>query len=377
LIQRQTNLTANILSFCHYLRDKDYYIGFQEEKECLASLSLDPGLIRSADLFKLTLEICFCKSKRDIELFSDLFDHYWKELERAVDSKTKDEDSPTEQMKNKQSPAINQLRSWLFNEDNVEQIGTASYSSHSPNDNQLGLSVDEKELQEMLKYVNSLLSQIARKRTRRYTDSKRKKLINLRRSIRKNILGSDELLQLVYKEKKKDLRIVLLCDVSKSVELYSMFFLKFMISLKSLSKRVEIFSFATSLHRLTEEIDIRDVNKSLRTISRKIKSWSGGTKIGEALDEFMKDYSHKCINKNTVVFIVSDGWDTGAVDLIDKNMNALSQKCMKIIWLNPLLANEDWKPEVAGMQAAIPYIDLLLPFHNIESLKTMAKMKLV
>lgn len=377
MIQRQTNLTANIISFCQYLRTKDFYIGLQAEKECLTSLSFDPGLIKSAERFKRTLEVCFCKSKRDLDMFSSLFDRYWKELGRAVESKTTDEISPTEQMKNKQAPAINQLRSWLLNENNSEEIGTASYSSYSSNDNQLGLSIDEKELKEMLNFVNSLMSQISKKRTRRYKDSKRKELINLRRSIRKNLLGSDELLQLMYKEKKKKLRIVLLCDVSKSVELYSMFFLKFMFSLKSLSKHVEIFSFATTLHRLTEDINIREVNKSLRTISRKIKSWSGGTKIGETLDEFLKVYSHKCVNKNTVVFIVSDGWDTGDVDLIDKNMDLLSQKSMKIVWLNPLLAHADWKPEVSGMQAAIPYVDLLLPFHNIESLKAMAKMKLV
>ena len=373
MIQRRTDLTANIISFCQYLRTKDFYIGLQTEKECLTSLSLDPGLIKSAERFKRTLEVCICKSKRDLELFSGLFDRYWKELERAVDSKTADEESPTEQMKNKQAPAINQLRSWLLNDNNTEEIGTASYSSYSANDNQLGLSIDEKELKEMLRFVNSLLTQISKKRTRRYTDSKRKELINLRRSIRKNILGSDELLQLVYKEKKKKLRIVLLCDVSKSVELYSMFFLKFMFSLKHLSKDVEIFSFATTLHRLTEDINVREVNKSLRTISRKIKSWSGGTKIGESLDEFVRVYSHKCVNKNTVLFIVSDGWDTGDIDLIDKNMEALSQKSMKIIWLNPLLAHADWKPEVSGMKAAMPYIDLLLPFHNIDSLKSMVK----
>jgi uncharacterized protein with von Willebrand factor type A (vWA) domain len=374
LIKRQTNLTANIISFCQYLRTKDFYIGLQTEKECLTSLSFDPGLIKSSERFKRTLEVCFCKSKRDLDVFSGLFDRYWKELEKAVESKTSQEESPTEQMKNKQAPAINQLRSWLLNENHTEEIGTASYSSHSSIDNQLGLSIDENELKEMLGYVNSLLNQISKKRTRRYKDSKRKELINLRRSIRKNILGSDELLQLIYKEKKKKLRIVLLCDVSKSVELYSMFFLKFMFSLKSLSKYVEIFSFATSLHRLTEDINIREVNKSLRTISRKMKSWSGGTKIGKSLDEFMKAYSHKCIDKNTVVFIVSDGWDTGDIDLIDRNMDLLSQKSMKIIWLNPLLAHADWKPEVSGMKAALPYVDLLLPFHNIESLKSLSSL---
>ena len=372
MIRRRTSLSANIVSFCQYLRTKEFYVGLQTEKECLQILSLDPEMITSPQRFKQTLEVSICKSKRDIDLFSHLYDRYWKELEKAVDSKTKDDDSPTQQSKQKQAPSISQLRSWLYNEQTTDEFKTASYSSLSSDTNQQTLNIDESEMKEMLRYVNEFLSRIANKRTRRFVDSRRKELINLRRSIRKNMLSSDELLHLMHKEKKKKLRVVLLCDVSKSVELYSMFFLKFMFTLKSSNKHTEIFSFSTDLQRLTEDLKMKNISKSLQALSLKLTNWAGGTKIGECLNEFITSYSHRFINKHTVVFIVSDGWDTGDITLIEESMKHIQQRSMKVVWLNPLMASPDWKPEVAGMKAALPYIDLLLPFHNLDSLKSLS-----
>ncbi len=372
MIQRRTSLSANIISFCQYLRTKEFYVGLQAETECLEILSLDPAMITSPQRFKRTLELSFCKSKRDLDLFSELYDQYWAELGKAVDSKTKDDESPSQQMKQQQAPSISQIRSWLYNEQTTEQFNSASYSAQSSDNNQQTLHIDESEMKEMLQYVNDFLARIANKRTRRYVDSRRKDLINLRRSIRKNMLSSDELLQLMHKEKKKKLKVVLLCDVSKSVELYSMFFLKFMFTLKSSNKHTEIFSFSTDLHRVTDDLSTKNINKSLQALSLKLTDWAGGTKIGECLDDFITNYSHRFINKHTVVFIVSDGWDTGDISLIEESMKRIQQKSMKVIWLNPLMASPDWKPEVAGMQAALPYIDLLLPFHNIDSVKTLS-----
>ena len=372
MIRRRTSLSANIISFCQYLRTKDFYVGLQTEKECLQILSLDPEMITSPQRFKQTLQLSICKSKRDLDLFSHLYDRYWKELEKAVDSKTKDEDSPTQQSKQKQAPSISQLKSWLYNEQTTDEFKTASYSALSSDTNQQTLNIDESEMKEMLRYVNEFLSRLANKRTRRFVDSRRKELINLRRSIRKNMLSSDELLHLMHKEKKKKLRIVLLCDVSKSVELYSMFFLKFMFTLKSSNKHTEIFSFSTDLQRLTEDLKMRNISKSIQALSLKLTNWAGGTKIGECLDDFITSYSHRFINKHTVVFIVSDGWDTGDISLIEDSMKLIQQRSMKVVWLNPLMASPDWKPEVAGMKAALPYIDLLLPFHNLDSVKSLS-----
>ena len=260
----------------------------------------------------------------------------------------------------------------MYNEQTTDEFKTASYSALSSDTNQQTLNIDESEMKEMLRYVNEFLSRLANKRTRRFVDSRRKELINLRRSIRKNMLSSDELLHLMHKEKKKKLRIVLLCDVSKSVELYSMFFLKFMFTLKSSNKHTEIFSFSTDLQRLTEDLKMRNISKSIQALSLKLTNWAGGTKIGECLDDFITSYSHRFINKHTVVFIVSDGWDTGDISLIEDSMKLIQQRSMKVVWLNPLMASPDWKPEVAGMKAALPYIDLLLPFHNLDSVKSLS-----
>ena len=119
-----------------------------------------------------------------------------------------------------------------------------------------------------------------------------------------------------------------------------------------------------------ELTDVRTV-QSLQRIAVRLNYLSGGTRIGASLEQFNQLYADQVLHSKTLVFVLSDGWDTGAPDLLSEQMYRLHNRAMKVVWLNPLAGNANWSPEVVGMRAALPYIDLLLPFHNVDSIQQL------
>lgn len=117
----------------------------------------------------------------------------------------------------------------------------------------------------------------------------------------------------------------------------------------------------------------RNFHEAMQQLSNENNGWSGGTRIGESLDAFVQEYGKRMIDPKTIVIILSDGWDTGSIDLIKKNMELLHAKSKKMIWLNPLAGFEDYKPHVAAMKAALPFIDIFAPGHNVESLRRLGR----
>lgn len=372
MITRHTNLPSHVISFCRYLRQNDFTVGTNEQTNALNILGQHQAF-SSPLQFKQCLQAIMCKSQKDLQLFSNLFDTYWKELATAVDGKINDKVRKQRKAKQKKAGNISQLKNWLFRTDTTESFETALYSADAITGQQSPMNVDEDELAEILKTVERLVKRIANRRTRRYVSSKQKNKIDIRKSIRRNILSNGDLLNLLHKSKKKNLRVVILCDVSRSMDLYSRFFIQFLYAFKSLMEQAEIFVFGTSLHRITDQIDEKDLEKSLHTIFKQVTDWSGGTKIGKSLQCFVDDYGHRYLSGRTLCFIISDGWDTGNISQISESMEQIHKRSMKTIWLNPLMENANWKPEVSAMKAAMPFIDLLLPFYNLESMKDLAK----
>jgi uncharacterized protein with von Willebrand factor type A (vWA) domain len=131
---------------------------------------------------------------------------------------------------------------------------------------------------------------------------------------------------------------------------------------------VETFVFSTSLTRITHLIRTRDIESALTRISQSVLGWSGGTNIGRSLETFNRGFAPSLVTHRTVVVIISDGWDRGDVALLEREMKALKRRCHKIIWLNPLLASENYEPLCKGMQAVLPYLDFFLSVHNVNSL---------
>ncbi len=377
MIQRQTNLSANIVTFCRYLRTHNFSIGPLEEKDALLAIDVLEA-VDDPETLELCLQSTLCRSPQQLKVFPDLYQKYWKELDKAVDSKIKEEEEEKDKsnlnQQQNQTPSFQSLKSWLYGNKNEEETETASYSNIEVYGAKKFPAFEEKELKEVFQLVKKLVRKIANRRSRRFQTTYKKEQIDLKRTIRKSIIRQAEIINIAYRKKKKDqLKVVLLCDVSRSMELYSRFLIKFMYAFQNLFPKIKTFVFSTTLHEVSQELHKNSIDKSLEEIIEKVNNWSGGTKIGDALAAFNEHYAHKHLGSKTLFIILSDGWDTGDTQLISEHMKKIQRKSLKVLWLNPLAGLASWKPEVQGMKAALPYVDALLPFHNIDSLKNVIK----
>src|SRR5438552_3245288 len=193
---------------------------------------------------------------------------------------------------------------------------------------------------------------------------------DLRRTLRAN-LTRGELIDLRYRRRKrKKVRLVLLCDVSGSMDLYSRFLLQFLFALQSAFSRVETFTFSVRLTRVTDYLRARSYREVLRRLTA-VKDWSGGTRIGESLAEFNRGWP-SLVDRRTIVIILSDGWDTGDPDMLSAELLRIKRRAGRVIWLNPLLGNPSYEPLTRGMAAALPLVDRFAAAHNLAALRDLA-----
>jgi uncharacterized protein len=210
--------------------------------------------------------------------------------------------------------------------------------------------------------------------SRRLAISNRADRIDFRRSIRRSIAHGGEPIRLIYKGKKlKKNRLVIFLDVSGSMNFYSLFLVRFAYALQTRFRRVHTFLFSTDLVEITDLLRARHLPEGLRRLSQREAGWSGGTKIGESLQQFNQLYGKKLLSRDTVFMILSDGWDTGEPELLAVQIRAARRSVRKILWLNPLLGLKDYRPITQGMAAALPYVDVFAPAHNLESLLALEK----
>ncbi|TMI92148.1 MAG: VWA domain-containing protein [Bacteroidetes bacterium] len=369
MITRLTSLSKNIVQFCRFLRQKGFTVTVEEEATALQALQhIDYG---NNQVFFLALQAVFCRSKTQLDEFKNLFNEYWKRLDSAADAKLKNEETKQPPIA---QPQLKSLKAWLYGNKNKETEETASYSVNENLSQKDFSAVPEDEVDELMQTVKSIAKRLAAKTNRRYESSHKIDLPDLRKTLRKNLRRGGELLDIIHRRPKRNrVKLVLLCDVSRSMELYSAFFIQFMYAFQQVFRRMETFVFSTSLKRITFLLKQKNFDEAIRLLTSENSGWSGGTRIGEALNVFTNDYGKKMLGSKTIVIIVSDGWDTGNIDLIKKSMEFIYAKSKKVIWLNPLAGFEDYKPDVSGMKAAMPFIDVFAPVHNAESLKRLEK----
>lgn len=199
-------------------------------------------------------------------------------------------------------------------------------------------------------------------------------LLDLRRTLRRSLRYGGEALEWVRREATFRPRpVVVVADVSGSMESYTRLLLHFLYSLAAgLAQPVETFLFSTRLTRITRELRGRDVEQALHQVSRRVPDWSGGTRLGEALKTFNFQWARRVLGRGCIVLLISDGWDRGDIGLLRREMARLQRSCYRLIWLNPLKGSSDYQPLARGMQTALPYVDDFLPVHNLVSLEDLA-----
>jgi uncharacterized protein len=230
------------------------------------------------------------------------------------------------------------------------------------------------EIEAIKRVIAAMIWQLGQRRTRRMKSGDARGL-DLRRTLRAAMRSGGEYVALLKREPRVRPRpIVVIADISGSMERYSKLLLHFVYALaEGMDQRVEAFVFATRLTRITRALNHREVEEALRRVSAEVKDWSGGTKIGEAIKTFNFQWGRRVLNGGAVAIVISDGWDCGEPALLGREMERLRGTCRRVVWLNPLLGAPEYAPETRGMQAALPHIDQFLPVHNLISLEQLAR----
>lgn len=230
----------------------------------------------------------------------------------------------------------------------------------------------ERDLAEMERLLSRLKPRWAARRSRTLKPVRGRGMPDLRRSFRRAIGTGGEMVSLAHRARARDEpRIVVLCDTSGSMDVHVRFLLAFVLALKGIAKQTEVFAFNTALTRLTPWLAPGRVSRTIERLAAELPDWSGGTRIGESLTEFVAGYLHQVVSSRSVVVILSDGLDRGDPSAIAPAMRAIRSRAGRIVWLNPLAGDARYEPTARAMQAALPFIDRLAPAHNLESLERL------
>lgn len=198
---------------------------------------------------------------------------------------------------------------------------------------------------------------------------------DMRATMRRMVGPQADLVPLQMSERRVRQRpLILIADVSGSMEAYAEMMLTFGHAARARLGKVESFVFSTALTRITWELSRKDVRMALSDVAEAVEDWSGGTKIGEAIETFNRDWSRRVCRGGPIVLIVSDGWDCGPSELLDREMSRLARSVHRVIWLNPLAGRSGYAPETKGMRTALPYVDHFIPAASVSDLAGVIKL---
>jgi len=225
--------------------------------------------------------------------------------------------------------------------------------------------------------VRRLIAAIAESRplraSRRRRSDPRGDRLDMRRLIRASLRTGGDPVDRPYRARKEVPRkLVVLCDVSGSMDAYARALVLFLHAAVGSGPGVEAFAFGTRLSRLTPELGTRDPEAALEKCTEAVTDWGSGTRIGASLKEFNDLYGKRALSRGAVVVIVSDGWERQDPELVGREMARLARAAYAVIWVNPLKGNPEYQPLAGGMRAALPYIDRFLSGHNLRSLEELA-----
>jgi uncharacterized protein with von Willebrand factor type A (vWA) domain len=229
---------------------------------------------------------------------------------------------------------------------------------------------------EELARARGVIEQLAwspQRRTRRWMAGRGPR-IDLRRALSRSLRTGGEIVKLPRRQRViKPRPIVLLCDVSGSMERYSRTLLHFAHTLARKTRRVEAFVFATRLTRITKHLRTAKPDAAIAASARSVQDWSGGTRIGAALRAFHQGWARRSLSSASVVLLISDGWDRGDPAVLRDQVSRLQRSCHKLIWLNPLIGTIDYAPLTRGLQAALPFVDDFLPVRTLRDVRDLAQ----
>ena len=373
-----------LAGFVRTLRDNGFKIGLAETGDALEILAA-PLAVRPSTL-KPALRSLFCATHSDWEGFDEIFEAFWQgrgiHQARTLAGSALESRAPARHLKDvgprAGTPGLPDHVERRHDDDGGDGAGDGRGRREGASRFENLTSADLRHITDPadIAQAHALAARLSRamraRLVRRERVRRRGRRLDLRRTIHRNVSHGGTLVELAWRRRKiKPLRLVFLLDASGSMSLYTAFFVRFLHGVVDAFRESEAFVFHTRLAHVSASLRDRDVKRAVDKLSLMAQGIGGGTKIGESLATFNRWHARRVINSRTAVMIVSDGYDTGTPEQLGEEMRRLRRRCRRIIWLNPLIGWRDYSPQARGMQAALPYIDLFAPAHNLESLAAL------
>jgi uncharacterized protein with von Willebrand factor type A (vWA) domain len=372
-----------LAGFARSLRDNGFKVGLAETQDAL-TIFASPAAARAATL-KPALRALFCASQSEWQRFDEIFEAYWHgrgmRRRQLLSGAPAGPHAPARRLQQSQVPQdALALPDHVMRRDGgdgehpMDGRGRREGASRAENLAAADLRhiVDPADVAEAHALAARLARTMRARLVRRTQARRRGARLDLRRTIHRNVSHGGTPIELAWRKRKiKPLRLVMLLDASGSMSLYTAFFVRFLHGVVDAFREAEAFVFHTRLAHVSASLRDRDVTRAVDKLALMAQGIGGGTRIGDCLAAFNRWHARRVINSRTAVMIVSDGYDTGAPERLGEEMRRLRRRCRRIIWLNPLIGWRDYSPQARGMQAALPYVDLFAPAHNLESLAAL------
>ncbi|UBM57422.1 VWA domain-containing protein [Marinilongibacter aquaticus] len=366
MIVRQTAISNQMVDFARFLRTKRFNVSPERLAWLMQSL---PSGVNDPQLFKLIVRSIFVQDKSQQDRFDGLFEEYFKELKQGQDAKIKQSPRQERQVKNATAHYA-ALKNWLHG--NKESDDLASFGGAEQYYFRDFKTFDEGDVQRFQKEIKNWLKRVKPAESRRKKLAKRAMQPDLSLTFRKNLRKGAEIKRLYFQEPKRQrIRLVILCDISRSMELYTRFFMQFLFAFKQVFPRIETFFFSSGLYRVTHDLENENYEEVLAKFSEQSSAWSGSTAIGQVLQQFLTGHQFKHLDKKTIFLVLSDGLGMGDAELVSSSMEAIKKRVKKVVWLNPLAGSPNYEMRTDSMLAARPYIDQFASGDNFESLKSV------
>ncbi len=362
------SLTENLVHFARYLRARGLDVVPQTATDLVEAAAL-VGLESQADVRAAFRAVTVTRPEH-LPIFDDAFDLFFgrgigaprevprmEEIPSAVQTPVlSDEDDADD-------GALEETTDQL-GASHAERLATRDFSELTPD-----------EIAEVRRLIARMVWQPVEAFSRRWSPDPSGPRPDMRRTLRNSIGPRSALMELEFRARKQRRRpLVILADVSGSMEKYVEMLLYFAHAAPARVGRVETFVFSTRLTRITHELRRKDPAAALRLVSAAVHDWSGGTRIGAALETFNREWSRRVARGGPIGIIISDGWDRGDPDLLRREMARFSRSVHRTIWLNPLAGREGYAPETRGLKAALPYVDDFLPAARLADLADVVRL---
>jgi uncharacterized protein len=373
-------LPENVVHFTRLLRAAGLRIGPDRAIDCVRALEIADSQRR--DDWYWTMSAVLLSREEQRPIFDQAFNIFWRDpklaermmqlmLPKAHGRAAK----PEEQQSQRLTDALfDQQKKLQSEEEKLELEARLTFSAREVLQRMDFDTMSAAELAEARKVIRQLRLPLPLVRIRRKKVSPQGRSIDLRKTLRESLREGGDLIPLV-RSAPRELHppLVVLCDISGSMNPYSRMFLHFLHAITNDRDRVSVFVFGTRLTNITRQLRHRDVDVAMAKVADAIKDWSGGTRIGHALREFNFQWARRVLGQNACVLLVSDGLDREAGEGLAEEMERLAKSCRLLVWLNPLLRYDKFEARPAGVRAMLPHVDLFLPVHNLKSLVDLAQ----